>query len=270
MVGAASTRSTTPGSANPGNERLVPLAVLWIDDETAILDYAATLLARNGFEIMVATTGSMGLAFARERHFDLIVLDLGLPDVSGLEVLRQKHARESHTPVVILTAFPSDTSAFEAGYLGAARYLRKPLVGSRLLDALRSAVTDIGGATRETPLQAKWSSSRDVLAAALPLLQRIAAERSANPAGAHQAVDSLIAHFVDGDVSNESLALPQFATLARVIRLLIEPRDCSDSVLRLASELIDRAVGFDLATCDPCSPRLSTGSQIPSLFKKRN
>jgi CheY-like chemotaxis protein/AraC-like DNA-binding protein len=228
-----------------------PLAVLWIDDDTSILKYAASLLARNGFEIMVAATGSMGLACARKHRFDLVVLDLELPDLAGLEVLRQIQPRDTRTPVVILTAFPGEESAFEAGYLGAARYLRKPLVGGALINALRSAIMDTGRTTPATTPRSKWTSPRGVLEAALTLLQRVATERHTNPVGSQEALDNLIAHFVDGDIGHGSMALPQFAALARIIRLLIESPNCADPVLRRASQLIDRAIGCDLAGLDP-------------------
>lgn len=100
--------------------------ILIVEDEAAIASFIAKGLARAGFEPCLADTGADGLRLALETDVDLVVLDLGLPDLDGMEVLARVHAAKPHLPVVILTARSSvpDTVAGLQG--GAADYMPKP------------------------------------------------------------------------------------------------------------------------------------------------
>lgn len=101
-------------------------SILIVEDEAAIASFIAKGMARAGFETAIAGTGADALQVALTNHVDLVVLDLGLPDIDGMEVLSRLHAAKPHLPVVILTARSSvpDTVAGLQG--GAADYMAKP------------------------------------------------------------------------------------------------------------------------------------------------
>ncbi|HKW03098.1 MAG TPA: response regulator transcription factor [Vicinamibacterales bacterium] len=227
--------------------------MLWIDDETVILDYVRHVLPRNGFDVTVASSGAIGLALARKGGFDLIVLDLRMPDMSGLEVLRQLRAADCDIPVVIFTAYLSEESAHEAGCWGAVRYLKKPLMGDALMNALRAATKVPLVKTRAVTRSSKVIASAGLLPEVLLLVQRIGAERRTNTALSDATVRELVGCLVDASVDATTIALPQFAALARIVRLVLQARDLpgNGDFFRQVLQLSDQAIAFDLARVDP-------------------
>ena len=100
--------------------------VLVVDDEPSIADAVATVLRYEGFEVDVAHTGRAGLAKAQEGRFDLVVLDVMLPDLDGLEVTRRLRADGLEVPVLFLTA-RADVEDRVAGLtIGGDDYVTKP------------------------------------------------------------------------------------------------------------------------------------------------
>ena len=94
----------------------------------------ARILKRAGLDVTTAATGSEGLSFLSQQSFDLVYLDIRLPDMNGLAVLKVIHAKFPDLPVVLFTAQPDLTSAIEAVREGAADYLLKPLKPQALID----------------------------------------------------------------------------------------------------------------------------------------
>jgi two-component system KDP operon response regulator KdpE len=123
---------------NP-TDRQIPLSALVIDDETQIQRLLTIALEAGGYRVNTAATGQEGLAMiARHRH-DVIILDLGLPDVSGLLVLKQ--LREwTQTPVIILTVQDGEAEKVEALDTGADDYVTKPFNTAELLARLRASI----------------------------------------------------------------------------------------------------------------------------------
>jgi DNA-binding NtrC family response regulator len=119
--------------------------LLVIDDESAVRDVVARYGARAGFEVVCASGGRDGIARLGERRFDLVIVDLRMPEIGGLDVLR--HIRE-HAPgsqAVLMTGFGTVDSAVEAVKLGAMDYFNKPLDLRRLealFDAVRQELDD--------------------------------------------------------------------------------------------------------------------------------
>ncbi|HET7516977.1 MAG TPA: response regulator, partial [Actinomycetes bacterium] len=99
--------------------------VLVVDDEPAILRVVAANLRARGYEALTAASGAAALTAIETRQPDCIVLDLGLPDVGGLEVLRRLRTWAS-TPVVILTARDDERDRATALELGADDFVTKP------------------------------------------------------------------------------------------------------------------------------------------------
>ena len=112
--------------------------VLVIDDEKNIRALVPRVLGRDQFEVHTAGTGGEGLQIAEETDPDVVLLDLRLPDMNGLEVLKVLRGRDPEIAVIIITAFGQIESAVEAIKSGATDYLEKPFVH---LDKLRLAVT---------------------------------------------------------------------------------------------------------------------------------
>jgi two-component system KDP operon response regulator KdpE len=115
------------------------LRILVIDDERAIRRYLRTSLAGHGHEVWEAATGQEGLDLVLERRPDLIVLDLGLPDLDGVEVTRR--LREwSATPIIILSVREREEDKVAALDAGADDYLTKPFGISELMARIRVAM----------------------------------------------------------------------------------------------------------------------------------
>lgn len=102
-------------------------SILWIDGEPAPSDALVRLLRLDGFDVEQAASGALGIAVASTREYDLILLDLRLPDVSGLEVLHELWRAGVKTPVIVLSGYGTIEAAAEASRLGAAGFQRKPL-----------------------------------------------------------------------------------------------------------------------------------------------
>ncbi|HEX7239587.1 MAG TPA: response regulator [Longimicrobiaceae bacterium] len=120
-----------------GGPELLPL-VLLVEDNEAIRNAFSILLGESGYRVLEAASGAAAMETATSRRPDLILLDLGLPDMGGLEVARTLRAREEtrDTPIVALTgrALETDQEAcFAAGCTG---YLTKPIDTEQLLRVL--------------------------------------------------------------------------------------------------------------------------------------
>jgi len=113
--------------------------VLVVDDEPSILHVVAANLRARGYEALTAASGTAALAVIETQPPDCIVLDLGLPDVGGLEVLRRLRAWAA-TPVVILTAVDDQQERATALDLGADDYVTKPFAMTELVARVRGAL----------------------------------------------------------------------------------------------------------------------------------
>jgi len=112
--------------------------LLLIDDEQRFARALAISLRPHGYEVEVATTGEEGLALAASSHPDVVILDLGLPGLDGLEVLEGLRAW-TQVPVLVLSARHNEPSKVEALDAGADDYVTKPFGMDELLARLRAA-----------------------------------------------------------------------------------------------------------------------------------
>ena len=116
------------------------LAILIIDDEPYLPHQFARFLKRHGYDIFTAVDGEAGLTELQKNTIDLVLLDLRLPRLSGLEILERIHATEQDLPVVILTAHGNVQTAVAAMKLGAADYLLKGFDLEELLLVVQRAL----------------------------------------------------------------------------------------------------------------------------------
>ena len=113
--------------------------ILLVDDEVPIQRAVAPLLRSRGYEVDVAASGGDALKSVRAHPPDLIVLDLGLPDIEGIEVCRRIRA-ESAIPIVVLSARGAEADKVTALDLGADDYVTKPFSPEELLARIRVAL----------------------------------------------------------------------------------------------------------------------------------
>lgn len=121
------------------------MRILLIEDDQSLADGIATALRHEGYAVDHSPSGSKGVSLARAAQPDLVVLDLGLPDMDGLSVLKSLRSHQIKTPVLILTARDDLTSKVQGLDAGADDYLTKPFAVDELLARLR-ALERRGGA----------------------------------------------------------------------------------------------------------------------------
>ena len=117
----------------------MPSRILLVDDELAIQRAVGPLLRARGYEVEVAATGVQALQAARDRPPDLVVLDLGLPDLEGTEVCRRIRSASS-VPILVLSARGAEADKVQALDLGADDYVTKPFGPEELLARIRVAL----------------------------------------------------------------------------------------------------------------------------------
>jgi len=147
--------------------------ILVVDDEPKIVGLARDYLEHAGFAVVSASDGSEALARARSDHPDLIVLDLGLPKLDGLDVARALR-RDSSVPIVILSGRSEETDKLVGLELGADDYVTKPFSPKELVARVRavlrrverpapaSDVIRVGDVTLDVPRMRVRAADRDV------------------------------------------------------------------------------------------------------------
>ena len=113
--------------------------ILIIEDEKSISHFISTVLTNNGYETMQARTGSEAQSMISSHCPDLIILDLGLPDMDGMDILRQLRDWSS-LPVVVVSARSHEKDKVQALDMGADDYLTKPFGTDELLARVRTAI----------------------------------------------------------------------------------------------------------------------------------
>ncbi len=115
-------------------------SILIVDDEAEIRESLRTLLELEGFDVDVAASGEEGINRLGERPFELVLLDLALPDRNGLDVLADVRAQDPQQAVIMITAYGTVENAVRAMQSGAANFIQKPWDNEKLLADVRAAV----------------------------------------------------------------------------------------------------------------------------------
>ena len=126
-----------PPDPRPPGRRV---SLLVVEDEPRVADFLARGLRAEGYPVTVAHAGREGLDLARTHPFDLILLDLMLPDMSGLAVCQELRARGIRTPTSILTALDTTEDKVKGLRLGADDYLTKPFDVDELLARIEALI----------------------------------------------------------------------------------------------------------------------------------
>jgi DNA-binding NtrC family response regulator len=115
--------------------------ILIIDDEHAIRESLQTLLELEGYSVTTAASGLDGLEQASSEPYDLVLLDYALPDMNGMEVLRELQDRDPQMTVIMITAYGTVENAVRAIQCGAVNFIQKPWDNDKLLADVQSAIS---------------------------------------------------------------------------------------------------------------------------------
>jgi two-component system alkaline phosphatase synthesis response regulator PhoP len=130
--------------SNYKGEYMAGKKVLVVDDDVKTVELVKLYLNRDGYRVFTAGDGNEALRLARENHPDLIVLDLMLPGISGLEVCRILR-EESDVPIIMLTALTTDEDRLKGLDLGADDYVTKPFSPRELAARVRAVLRRLPG-----------------------------------------------------------------------------------------------------------------------------
>jgi DNA-binding response OmpR family regulator len=111
--------------------------ILLIEDDLRLVELLRRGLRENGCTVVAATDGEEGVALALEHTFDAVILDIGLPDLSGYEVARQIRAQQNRAAILMLTAYDMEDDIIRGLDLGADDYMTKPFSFAELLARLK-------------------------------------------------------------------------------------------------------------------------------------
>lgn len=114
--------------------------VLIMEDEVSVAKGLGMVLSEEGYNVDLAMTGRSAMDTFNQKMFDLLIADLRLPDIDGMEVIKQVKRRRPDTEVLVITGYSTVTTAVEAMKLGASDYLSKPFTEDEFLSAVKGAL----------------------------------------------------------------------------------------------------------------------------------
>jgi len=165
-----------------GGEGMDRIAVLVVDDEEQVRTFLAELLGSSGYQVRCASSGSQALEMLAGGSFDVVLMDVMMPELSGLEVLRRYRASGGNAPVIVLSALSGAEDAMRAMKLGASDYLSKPFSHEELEDAMSRALGSrvparqpAVSAPQVNAVAAKEDGSERILISHSPSMRRVRA-----------------------------------------------------------------------------------------------
>ena len=123
--------------------------ILIVEDQEDLAALYESALRDEGFEVSKAYTGEEGVALFEDNGADAVVLDMTLPEMHGLQMLRQLRALNANVPVVVVTGETSEETRHQSERLGVQEYLSKPAGHGQIVAALRRALADPKTTTEE-------------------------------------------------------------------------------------------------------------------------
>ena len=141
-------------------------SLLIVDDDPALCHALSRALETRGFAVVTAHDGAQALRLIEETTPEYAVLDMRLPDTTGLRLLQRLKAADEHTQVILLTGYGSIATAVDAIKLGATYYLSKPTDADQIVAAFRHIEADVDIALAERPLSVdrmEWEHIHRVL-----------------------------------------------------------------------------------------------------------
>lgn len=155
--------------------------ILIIDDEAPLRQTLARILQQAGFEITTAESAEKGLDYLKTTSFDLVLTDLRMPGMHGMDALKQIHTEYPHIPVVLFTAQPDINSAVEALRYGAIDYLLKPIKPEAIIERTRSILLNQQREKRKRELQVQIEVLQNELKASMRVNPSVKPPNPCNP-----------------------------------------------------------------------------------------
>ena len=119
--------------------------ILLVEDDEMTLRLLETVLRHDGYDVFSTADGPQGIEIYRQKRPDLVLLDLALPSMNGLEVMRELKELDAHANILVVTGFASEESAEIAARYGAQAYIEKPFEIADLSEWVKAALHRIGG-----------------------------------------------------------------------------------------------------------------------------
>jgi DNA-binding response OmpR family regulator len=123
-------------SATTESPKESPPRILLLEDETNLAKGLQLVIGEAGYEVDWAETGKSALELVRRQPYDLIVADLCLPDLDGLEIIKEIKQRQPQIRVIVITGYSTVASAIDAFKLGTSDYLEKPFTENEIMTAI--------------------------------------------------------------------------------------------------------------------------------------
>ena len=120
----------------------VPPHILVMEDDLSVAKGLEMVLSEGGFDVNLAGTGELALEAFKQKRFDLLVADLRLPDIDGMEVIKQIKAEKPETEVIVITGYGTTATAVEAMKLGVHDFLPKPFTEDQIKKAIDEALQE--------------------------------------------------------------------------------------------------------------------------------
>ena len=138
------------------------ITILIVEDEKNISDFISTVLTANDYKTVIANTAKEAMLIITSRCPDLIILDLGLPDMDGVEIIKQVRTWSS-VPIIVASARSQEQDKVNALDLGADDYLAKPIGTSELLARIRAALRHSNKLNTESALYKRPFKAKDLV-----------------------------------------------------------------------------------------------------------
>jgi nitrogen regulation protein NR(I) len=149
-----------------------PAKILLIDDDPGIVDTLSRVMTDEGYQVTIEKRGDEGIARAASDDFNVVVTDLKMPGLGGLDLVRQLHVARPRLPIILITAFGTTQTAIEATKFGAYDYLLKPFEIPQLLDLIHRAVNS-NRLMSEPVTLGEPGAARDAIVGQSPAMQAI-------------------------------------------------------------------------------------------------
>jgi two-component system phosphate regulon sensor histidine kinase PhoR len=145
MEMSVSKRSYSPKGAAIGDEKKVGInppcpTILVIDDEERVREGCRKVLVRDGYEVTIAESGGVGLDLVERQHYDLILLDLMMPSLSGFDVLAHVKKLHPDTVIIVISGYATVENSIEAMKKGAFDFIPKPFSPEQLRVLTKKAI----------------------------------------------------------------------------------------------------------------------------------
>jgi len=115
-------------------------SILLVDDEEEFVLMLASYIRSHGFEVETALDASQALPLIDENTFDLIITDINLPGMNGIELIKKSREKKTGIPAIVITAYPAQWSQEEACKIGVLEYMVKPLDPEELIRVINRSL----------------------------------------------------------------------------------------------------------------------------------